>query len=185
MHGVQLAHAGVAVLPAAAVGLVCPHTLMQMLHDAHHNNRVPWRDAGVAVLFLQAGVTTDAIDKAVHQMIIDNGAYPSPLTYGNFPKSVCTSVNECICHGIPDSRALVDGDIINIDVTVYLDVSTSQHPYGTLCRNHHAAPVCTCTLLHVHLFGRWRCTTKCHADWTGVYLSGMHSALRPVGVLAQ
>ena len=71
----------------------------------------------------QAGVTTDVIDKAVHKMIIDAGAYPSPLTYGNFPKSVCTSVNECICHGIPDARALVDGDIVNIDVTVYLDVS--------------------------------------------------------------
>ncbi|KAI9123629.1 hypothetical protein K1719_004929 [Acacia pycnantha] len=55
-------------------------------------------------------------------MIIDNGAYPSPLGYGNFPKSVCTSVNECICHGIPDSRPLEDGDIINIDVTVYLNV---------------------------------------------------------------
>ena len=77
----------------------------------------------MSLLPLQAGVTTDAIDKAVHQMIIDNGAYPSPLTYGDFPKSVCTSVNECICHGIPDQRALVDGDIINIDVTVYLDVS--------------------------------------------------------------
>lgn len=49
---------------------------------------------------------TDEIDQAVHQMIIDNGAYPSPLGYGGFPKSVCTSVNECICHGIPDSRAL-------------------------------------------------------------------------------
>ncbi|KAK9845717.1 hypothetical protein WJX81_000402 [Elliptochloris bilobata] len=70
---------------------------------------------------VQPGVTTDAIDKAVHQMIIDNGAYPSPLTYGNFPKSVCTSVNECICHGIPDSRGLANGDIINIDVTVYLN----------------------------------------------------------------
>lgn len=55
-------------------------------------------------------------------MIIENGAYPSPLGYGGFPKSVCTSVNECICHGIPDSRALQDGDIINIDVTVYLNV---------------------------------------------------------------
>eukprot|EP00268_Persea_americana_P050467 TRINITY_DN5488_c1_g1_i4.p1 TRINITY_DN5488_c1_g1~~TRINITY_DN5488_c1_g1_i4.p1 ORF type:complete len:236 (+),score=47.83 TRINITY_DN5488_c1_g1_i4:600-1307(+) len=66
------------------------------------------------------GIKTDDIDKAVHQMIIDNGAYPSPLGYGGFPKSVCTSVNECICHGIPDSRALEDGDIINIDVTVYL-----------------------------------------------------------------
>ncbi|KAI9080744.1 hypothetical protein K1719_037257 [Acacia pycnantha] len=51
-------------------------------------------------------IMTDEIDEAVHQMIIDNGAYPSPLGYGNFPKSVCTSVNECICHGIPDSRPL-------------------------------------------------------------------------------
>uniref|UniRef100_A0A453PNF7 Methionine aminopeptidase n=1 Tax=Aegilops tauschii subsp. strangulata TaxID=200361 RepID=A0A453PNF7_AEGTS len=67
------------------------------------------------------GITTDEIDKAVHQMIIDNGAYPSPLGYCGFPKSVCTSVNECICHGIPDSRPLEDGDIINIDVTVYLN----------------------------------------------------------------
>lgn len=54
----------------------------------------------------QPGITTDEIDKAVHQMIIENGAYPSPLGYGGFPKSVCTSVNECICHGIPDSRLL-------------------------------------------------------------------------------
>ncbi|ESR39103.1 methionine aminopeptidase 1D [Citrus sinensis] len=70
---------------------------------------------------VKPGITTDEIDKAVHQMIIDNGAYPSPLGYGGFPKSVCTSVNECICHGIPDSRALEDGDTINIDVTVYLN----------------------------------------------------------------
>ncbi|BDA42409.1 Methionine aminopeptidase 1D, mitochondrial [Coccomyxa sp. Obi] len=70
---------------------------------------------------VKAGVTTDEIDKAVHKMIIENGAYPSPLTYGNFPKSVCTSVNECVCHGIPDARPLVEGDIINIDVTVYLN----------------------------------------------------------------
>lgn len=70
---------------------------------------------------VKPGLTTDEIDEAVHQMIIDNGAYPSPLGYGGFPKSVCTSVNECICHGIPDSRQLEDGDIINIDVTVYLN----------------------------------------------------------------
>ncbi|XP_047341168.1 methionine aminopeptidase 1D, chloroplastic/mitochondrial [Impatiens glandulifera] len=70
---------------------------------------------------VKPGITTDEIDQAVHQMIIDNGAYPSPLGYGGFPKSVCTSVNECICHGIPDSRALEDGDIINIDVTTYLN----------------------------------------------------------------
>ncbi|EHA8587476.1 Methionine aminopeptidase [Cocos nucifera] len=70
---------------------------------------------------VKPGTKTDEIDKGVHQMIIDNGAYPSPLGYGGFPKSVCTSVNECICHGIPDSRELEDGDIINIDVTVYLN----------------------------------------------------------------
>ncbi|XP_066322674.1 methionine aminopeptidase 1D, chloroplastic/mitochondrial-like isoform X3 [Miscanthus floridulus] len=70
---------------------------------------------------VKPGITTDEIDKAVHQMIIDNGAYPSPLGYCGYPKSVCTSVNECICHGIPDSRPLEDGDIINIDVTVYLN----------------------------------------------------------------
>uniref|UniRef100_A0A0E0LJV4 Methionine aminopeptidase n=1 Tax=Oryza punctata TaxID=4537 RepID=A0A0E0LJV4_ORYPU len=70
---------------------------------------------------VKPSVTTDEIDRAVHQMIIDAGAYPSPLGYGGFPKSVCTSVNECICHGIPDSRVLQNGDIINIDVTVYLN----------------------------------------------------------------
>lgn len=70
---------------------------------------------------VKPGITTDEIDMAVHQMIIENGAYPSPLGYGGFPKSVCTSVNECICHGIPDSRELENGDIINIDVTVYLN----------------------------------------------------------------
>lgn len=67
------------------------------------------------------GVTTDEIDKAVHTMTVEAGAYPSPLTYSGFPKSVCTSVNECICHGIPDGRALQSGDIVNIDVTVFLD----------------------------------------------------------------
>jgi methionyl aminopeptidase len=69
---------------------------------------------------VRPGITTEEIDRAVHAMIIDAGAYPSPLNYGGFPKSVCTSVNECICHGIPDSRALQEGDILNIDVTVYL-----------------------------------------------------------------
>jgi methionyl aminopeptidase len=69
---------------------------------------------------VQPGVTTDAIDRYVHQLCIDRDAYPSPLNYGGFPKSVCTSVNEVICHGIPDSRELQDGDIVNIDVTCYV-----------------------------------------------------------------
>ena len=70
---------------------------------------------------VKPGTVTDDIDKAVHKMIIENGAYPSPLNYGGLPKSVCTSINECICHGIPDSRPLQDGDTVNIDVTVFLD----------------------------------------------------------------
>ena len=68
---------------------------------------------------VKVGVTTDYIDEKVHQFIIDNEAYPSPYNYYKFPKSLCTSVNEVICHGIPDSRPLENGDIINLDVTVY------------------------------------------------------------------
>ena len=67
------------------------------------------------------GVTTDEIDVFVHELTIERGAYPSPLNYNGFPKSVCTSVNEVICHGIPDARELQDGDIVNLDVTVFLD----------------------------------------------------------------
>ncbi|CAM8887056.1 unnamed protein product [Rhodiola kirilowii] len=84
---------------------------------------------------VRPSVTTDEIDKAVHQMIIDADAYPSPLGYGRFPKSVCTSVNECMCHGIPDSRQLQDGDIINIDVTVYLNGYHGDTSKTFLCGN--------------------------------------------------
>src|SRR5258705_9194523 len=72
------------------------------------------------------GVTTDEIDRVVHEFLCDHGAYPSTLGYPSrnsppFPKSCCTSLNEVICHGIPDSTVLEDGDIINVDVTAYLD----------------------------------------------------------------
>ncbi|MEX0847405.1 MAG: type I methionyl aminopeptidase [Ilumatobacteraceae bacterium] len=69
---------------------------------------------------VRPGITTDQIDQYVHRLTIERGAYPSPLNYSGYPKSVCTSVNEIICHGIPDSRVLQDGDIINIDVTCYV-----------------------------------------------------------------
>ncbi|KAH8306735.1 hypothetical protein KR044_011620, partial [Drosophila immigrans] len=65
------------------------------------------------------GTTTDEIDEFAHMRILAHNAYPSPLRYAGFPKSVCTSINNVACHGIPDDRSLVDGDIINIDVTVY------------------------------------------------------------------
>ena len=76
-------------------------------------------DIGAAAI--APGVTTDAIDAIVHQAYIDRGGYPSTLNYRGYPKSLCTSVNEVICHGIPDDRPLRDGDIVNLDVTIFLD----------------------------------------------------------------
>jgi methionyl aminopeptidase len=76
------------------------------------------RVAGEAVA---VGVTTEALDAVAHAEILRLGGYPSPLQYRGFPKSICTSVNEVICHGIPDDRPLEDGDIVNLDVTVFLD----------------------------------------------------------------
>ncbi|CAH2050594.1 unnamed protein product, partial [Iphiclides podalirius] len=69
--------------------------------------------------FIKPGLTTDDIDELVHNFTIEAGAYPSPLHYQGFPKSVCTSVNNVAVHGIPDLRPLQDGDIINIDITVF------------------------------------------------------------------
>ncbi|CAH9082057.1 unnamed protein product [Cuscuta epithymum] len=111
------------------------------IHDAEGISRM--RAAGelaarvleYAGTLVRPSVTTNEIDEAVHQMIIDAGAYPSPLGYGGFPKSVCTSVNECMCHGIPDSRQLQDGDIINIDVTVYLNGYHGDTSKTFLCGN--------------------------------------------------
>jgi methionyl aminopeptidase len=67
------------------------------------------------------GVTTDELDRVGHEFLLDHGAYPSTLGYRSFPKSLCTSVNEVICHGIPDSRVVQDGDIVNIDITAFVD----------------------------------------------------------------
>lgn len=67
------------------------------------------------------GVTTDELDAIAHEYMLDHGAYPSSLGYRDFPKSVCTSVNEVVCHGIPDLRPLEDGDIVKIDCTAFKD----------------------------------------------------------------
>ncbi|MFM7014014.1 MAG: type I methionyl aminopeptidase [Actinomycetota bacterium] len=69
----------------------------------------------------EPGITTDQLDKIVHEYVLDHGAYPSTLGYRGFPKSCCTSINEVICHGIPDDTKLQEGDIVNIDVTAYID----------------------------------------------------------------
>lgn len=64
-------------------------------------------------LMIDVGVTTDEIDRVVHEACIERECYPSPLNYYKYPKSCCTSINEVICHGIPDMRALINGDICN------------------------------------------------------------------------
>ena len=70
---------------------------------------------------VKAGMTTEAIDKLCHDYTRDHGHIPAPLNYHGFPKSCCTSVNEVICHGIPDSYRLKDGDIVNVDITSIVD----------------------------------------------------------------
>ncbi|NBE93775.1 type I methionyl aminopeptidase [Nonomuraea sp. KC401] len=69
---------------------------------------------------VRPGVTTDELDRIGHDFLIDHGAYPSTLGYKGYPKSLCTSINEVICHGIPDDTVLRDGDIVNVDITAYI-----------------------------------------------------------------
>ncbi len=72
--------------------------------------------------FVVPGVSTEELNKLCHDFIISNNAYPSPLNYHGFPKSICTSLNEVVCHGIPNTEHIVkDGDILNIDITTYID----------------------------------------------------------------
>ena len=71
--------------------------------------------------YVKPGVTTNRLNQLCHDFILANGAIPSPLNYRGFPKSICTSVNEEICHGIPSDRKLRNGDVVNLDITTYLD----------------------------------------------------------------
>jgi methionyl aminopeptidase len=82
------------------------------------------------------GVTTDELDRIGHEFMISRGAYPSTLGYKGFPKSLCTSVNEVICHGIPDDRPLADGDIIKVDITAFKD-----GVHGDTCATFYAGNV--------------------------------------------
>ena len=81
------------------------------------------------------GVTTDELDRIAHEFMLDHGAYPSTLGYRHFPKSICTSVNEVICHGIPDDRPLEDGDIVNIDITAFIGGVHGDTNATYLCGN--------------------------------------------------
>ncbi|CAD6223697.1 unnamed protein product [Miscanthus lutarioriparius] len=104
-----------------------PELCKGQLHDAQGITgmraacKLAARVLDFAGTLVKPSITTNEIDAAVHNMIIEAGAYPSPLGYRGFPKSICTSVNECVCHGIPDSTQLQNGDIINIDVNVFLN----------------------------------------------------------------
>ena len=92
--------------------------------DTIERMRVAGRLAGQALAevacHMEPGVTTDELDRIGHEFLCDHGAYPSTLGYKGFPKSLCTSINEVICHGIPDSTVLEDGDIVNIDITAFI-----------------------------------------------------------------
>ena len=83
-------------------------------------SRIAAQAMEAAAAVIAPGVTTDEIDRVGHEFLLDHGAYPSTLGYRGFPKSLCTSVNEVICHGIPDGRRLEDGDIVNIDITAFI-----------------------------------------------------------------
>ena len=83
-------------------------------------SRIAARALDAVEAAIAPGVTTDELDRVGHEYLLDHGAYPSTLGYRGYPKSLCSSVNEVICHGIPDDRPLADGDIVNIDITAYI-----------------------------------------------------------------
>ena len=99
--------------------------------------RVAGRVAARALLEVAAavepGVTTDELDAIGHDYLVRHGAYPSTLDYKGFPKSLCTSVNEVICHGIPDARPLEDGDVVKVDITAFVD-----GVHGDTCGTYYA-----------------------------------------------
>ncbi|KAI9321744.1 peptidase M24, structural domain-containing protein [Dichotomocladium elegans] len=104
-----------ALVRSNAIKVLTP-TEIQGMREACRVTREVLEIAAAAV---RPGITTDEIDRIVHEATIERGAYPSPLNYNYFPKSCCLSLNEVICHGIPDQRPLEDGDIINIDISCY------------------------------------------------------------------
>ncbi|MEP1123145.1 MAG: type I methionyl aminopeptidase [Ilumatobacter sp.] len=116
---------GIARPSYVTTGIVPPQT--PQIQDAASLTRLRRACAVAAEVLLRTGeqvgigVTTDDLDRVAHDVYVELGAYPSDLHYRGFPKSICTSVNGVVCHGIPDDRPLEEGDIINIDVTAYID----------------------------------------------------------------
>jgi methionyl aminopeptidase len=92
----------------------------EVIQAMRHAGKVAAQALVVAGETVAPGVTTDEVDRVVHEFLIDHDAYPSTLGYRGFPKSCCTSLNEVICHGIPDSTVIDDGDVVNVDVTAFV-----------------------------------------------------------------
>ncbi|MGA1724195.1 MAG: type I methionyl aminopeptidase, partial [Ilumatobacteraceae bacterium] len=91
-----------------------------VIERLRHAGRVAAEVLRLSGEFLRPGITTDEVDEYTHGLFIERGAYPSTLNYHGYPKSLCSSANEVICHGIPDSRVIRDGDIMNLDVTGFI-----------------------------------------------------------------
>ena len=91
----------------------------ETIEKMRESSKIAANALAVAGAAVKPGVTTDEIDRVAHEYMLDHGAYPSTLGYRGFPKSCCVSLNEIVCHGIPDSTVIEDGDIVNIDVTAY------------------------------------------------------------------
>jgi methionyl aminopeptidase len=92
----------------------------EVIERMRHAGRVAAEVLRLSGEFLRPGITTDEVDEYTHALFIERGAYPSTLNYHGYPKSLCSSANEVICHGIPDSRVIRDGDIMNLDVTGFI-----------------------------------------------------------------
>mmetsp|Transcript_19214 Transcript_19214/g.21971 ORF Transcript_19214/g.21971 Transcript_19214/m.21971 type:complete len:385 (-) Transcript_19214:223-1377(-) len=107
------------------IDMIAPETIL--IHDEEsivrmrNAARLARKILDLACSIAEPGATTDEIDECIHESIIEHNAYPSPLNYSGFPKSACSSINEVICHGIPDTRPLNIGDVVSFDVSCYLD----------------------------------------------------------------
>jgi methionyl aminopeptidase len=148
------------------------------LHDAaafagmHRAGRLAASTLDMITEHVVPGVTTAELDRLCHEFIHDHGAVPAPLHYRGYPKSVCTSINHVVCHGIPDERRLLDGDILNIDVTVIL-----EGWYGDTSRMFFAAtpPLKARRLCRVTFEGLWR---GIHAVRSGATLADVGHAIQ-------
>ena len=93
----------------------------EQIEKIRHSGKIAAQAIELVGQNAKPGITTDELDKIAHNFLIEKGAYPSTLGYRGYPKSICSSLNEVICHGIPDDTVLEDGDILNIDITAYID----------------------------------------------------------------